>query len=258
MKEKRYRFSYQTVVSYFRSVSHHHFLLRCFPHNCGCQKVLEQQFYMLDSTSIHQSKDIFGNSIQYGTMMDKHDLFVVALSGIVDCQKYIIEDQKPSYLFVVPTKLTQVNKKMITFGLKVASLGSHLEQAQALASEIYGFLSYSTGATSTQTSAAECFDLERGVCQDYTHLLIALCRHRGIYARYVAGFVVGTGETHAWVEVYSNGAWYGIDPTHNLLVEYGYIKISHGRDASDCSVVRGMHRGEASHTTQVRVVVEEI
>lgn len=254
----RYRFSYQTVVSYLRSVSHHHFLLRCLPQNIGHQKIIEQQLYLMSSIDFKESKDVFGNAIQYGSMMDKHDLFVVSSIGIIECNEYVIPEESPSYIFLVQTRLTQVNKKMTTFGSAIADKDSSLLTALALASEINGFLRYIPGATDTETTAATCFEHQNGVCQDYAHLLIALCRDRGILARYVAGFVMGTGETHAWVEVYSDGAWYGIDPTHNIQVEHGYIKVAHGRDASDCSVIRGMHRGASSHTTQVRVVVEEI
>ncbi len=81
---------------------------------------------------------------------------------------------------------------------------------------------------------------------------------RSLHARYVMGYVIGEGETHAWVEVWSDGAWYGVDPTHNCVVESGYIKVAHGRDAADCSVVRGMRKGVSATASQVRVVVEEI
>ena len=43
------------------------------------------------------------------------------------------------------------------------------------------------------------FSQKQGVCQDYAHILIAMCRHIGIFARYVNGFLIGEGETHAWV-----------------------------------------------------------
>ena len=67
--------------------------------------------------------------------------------------------------------------------------------------------------------------LGKGVCQDYSHILIALCRKYKIPARYVVGMIIGEGATHAWVEVYYDGCWYGLDPTHNKEVDDYFIKI---------------------------------
>ncbi len=158
--------------------------------------------------------------------------------------------------------MTRVDTAMLGFGrsVEVTPQMSHIDQALALTYAIFTRLEYTPGVTTFRTTAAESFALGCGVCQDFAHILISLCRERGIMARYVVGFLVGEGETHAWVEVYSpeEGAWYGIDPTHNKLIEYEYIKIAHGRDAEDCSVTRGVHRGGAGHTTQVKVLVESL
>lgn len=54
------------------------------------------------------------------------------------------------------------------------------------------------------------------MCQDESHVMIALCRLSGLTARYAAGFLYGEGESHAWVEVLHNGRWYGLDPTNAI------------------------------------------
>lgn len=117
---------------------------------------------------------------------------------------------------------------------------------------------YSPGSTQIDTTAIEVFQQRKGVCQDYAHILIAMCRACGIPARYVNGFMQGVGVTHAWVEVLVNGEWRGIDPTNNRLIEYGYIKLAHGRDAMDCRVNRGVFTGNATEQTEIRVIVEEL
>jgi transglutaminase-like putative cysteine protease len=101
-------------------------------------------------------------------------------------------------------------------------------------------MKYTQGATTTSTTAGEALALGKGVCQDFAHILIALCRLSGILARYTAGFMEGEGSAHAWVEYYENGSWRAVDPTHNRLVETGYIKLSHGWDFGDCSIERGV------------------
>ena len=115
-----------------------------------------------------------------------------------------------------------------------------------------------TGVSKTETIASEALARKQGVCKDYAHILIAMCRANGIYSRYVNGFLMGEGATHAWVEFFDNDGWYAIDPTHNRMIDYGYIKVAHGRDAGDCSLNRGVFNGTTNQLTEIRVIVEEI
>ncbi len=239
-------------------VSAYHFLLRCTPCDLPSQRVSEHQLHLLAPAKITLDSDCFGNTIHYGYLNELHDIFVVASNGVVECSEYRIEDPALKPLYRAESHLTQVDRAIAEFGDSIYCEGSPLEISMALSAALHDHMSYSAGKTSVSTTAADSFSYAEGVCQDFSHILLALCRNRAIYARYVVGFLVGTGETHAWVEVWSEGAWYGIDPTHNRKVEWGYIKLSHGRDAADCSVIRGAKRGLASHTTQIRVVVEQI
>ena len=95
------------------------------------------------------------------------------------------------------------------------------------------------------------------MCQDYTHIMLGLCRQLGIPARYVAGFMIGEGATHAWLEVYARGHWIGIDPTNNRIVDDMYIKMSEGRDASDCIVDKGLFFGNVQQKQSVFVKVTQ-
>ncbi len=254
----RYRYSYHTIVRYSSNISHHHFLIRCTPREDGNQHIVEQNLNLLSPTHLSEAKDYLGNTIHYGAMMGRHDIFVIASSGIVECSEYRIEDSTPNHIFLHPTATTTCDRSMGHFTDVIATSGSKLEQAIALSAAIYNYMSYTLGVTDSQTLGMESFRLRAGVCQDFAHILIAMCRRRGIYARYVAGFLIGTGETHAWVEVYNQGAWYGIDPTHNTIITSGYIKVAHGRDATDCSVSRGVHRGCVDQNTEVRVILEPL
>ncbi len=258
---RKYRYSYHTVVSYDSMVTQHHFQLRTTPRQDSHQKVVANVVDHLTQMSIRVDEDCFGNPIQYGLMPYPHDLFVAASQGVVECESYRVCEPKPTPLFVAATKMTQMSPQLTEFSRSIDMVsGGAVDRAQRVAQAIYSYMIYEGGATTIETTAAQCFDMGRGVCQDFAHILIAICRNYAIFARYCVGFLVGTGETHAWVEVYSeeDGAWYGIDPTHNRVIEYDYIKIAHGRDASDCSVIRGVHMGAAAHTTQVRVVVEPL
>lgn len=117
---------------------------------------------------------------------------------------------------------------------------------------------YEKAVTDCKTTAEEAWSLRRGVCQDYAHILIALCRLMGIPARYAAGFMVGEGESHAWVEILSNGRWYGLDPTNDLVVNDDYIRLGVGRDAADCTLNRGIVIGGGTQTQRAAAAVREI
>lgn len=90
----------------------------------------------------------------------------------------------------------------------------------------------------------------------YSHILISLCHMEKIPARYVVGMLEGEGLSHAWVEIYENGMWIGLDPTNDLVVGEQHIKVSSGRDYGDCTINQGIFTGAASQTQTASVVVE--
>ena len=70
--------------------------------------------------------------------------------------------------------------------------------------------------------------------------------------------MLGEGATHAWIEVYADGRWIPLDPTHNRAVDDTYIKISAGRDAQDCTINQGVFMGGGKQQQEINVIVEEI
>lgn len=116
---------------------------------------------------------------------------------------------------------------------------------------------YQRGVTDIGTGAEDAFTYGRGVCQDYAHIMLAILRCRKIPCRYVTGMMEGEGESHAWVEVYTNGFWLPLDPTNDLVVTDRHIRIAHGRDYSDCLVNRGIFVGNAGQRQEITVTVEE-
>ena len=126
-----------------------------------------------------------------------------------------------------------------------------LEKAKVLCAKVHDHFTYTPGETNVMTTAGEAYAAGKGVCQDYAHVLIALCRMAGMPARYVSGLFVGEGASHAWAEIWMDGLWYGIDPTHNRLTDETYLKLCTGRDYSDCPIERGVFSGWAEQTQKV-------
>lgn len=212
---------------------------------------------MHPSDGVTHETDTWGNPIQYGNRIDPHDSFVFVSIGEADLSPYQLPDKEPTPLFLLPSKLTTATNSMVEIA-QAFTQKSALSQACALSTWVYQHMHYQPGSTQSSTTAAEALAQGKGVCQDYAHILLALCRTAHIPARYVNGFMEGEGATHAWVEVYDQSAWWGIDPTNNRQIEWGYIKLSHGRDAEDCPVNRGVFTGTATQTAEIRVIVEEL
>jgi transglutaminase-like putative cysteine protease len=131
-------------------------------------------------------------------------------------------------------------------------------------------LSYAPGTTYVGMPVDDVLSAGEGVCQDYAHLGIALCRAAGIPARYVSGYLFAvddsTGEagteervvvqTHAWVEAALPGmGWHALDPTNRQPVGERHVKIGHGRDYEDVPPLRGAFSGPPQHTMDVHVEI---
>ena len=125
---------------------------------------------------------------------------------------------------------------------------------------------YLPNATNVDTPLAEFVAAGAGVCQDYTHAMLALCRQAGIPARYVSGYVhanpsgelqlLGSEGSHAWVEAFLPGnGWVGFDPTNGRPVEEAYVKIGVGTDYDDVPPVWGLRRGGGHGQMEVEVSV---
>jgi transglutaminase-like putative cysteine protease len=101
----------------------------------------------------------------------------------------------------------------------------------------------------------------RGVCQDFAHVMIGLCRSLKIPALYVSGYFAteNASATHAWVEVLlPRIGWVGLDPSHNCLVNETYIKIAVGRDYNDVPPVAGDYKGTTDRKLDVKVEIKRL
>jgi transglutaminase-like putative cysteine protease len=104
--------------------------------------------------------------------------------------------------------------------------------------------------------------LRAGVCQDFAHVMLGLCRCIGIPARYASGYFLNSdrkpGEmeaSHAWIEAFIPGhGWAAYDPTHARRPDERYVKVAVGRDYADIRPVSGTYRG--AKTSELRVEVE--
>ncbi|MDD3077762.1 MAG: transglutaminase family protein [Paludibacter sp.] len=255
----RYRYKYKTHITFSENIFSHHFLLRGIPMESESQKIIQSECSVMPGDQKSFGLDTFGNTVVSGYIGEYHNFFEFSSEGIVDVyQNKISEKLNP--LFLYSSKLTQSmsNVSEICSTIRFSESQSVHEKIFIISNEISKALAYMPGVTSVHTSADDALKIGKGVCQDFAHVMIAVCRNFGIAARYVNGFMEGEGYTHAWIEYYCKDAWYGFDPTHNRPADPGYIKLAHGRDYEDCALDKGVFKGLTQQKLEVYLKVEQI
>ncbi|MBX7209358.1 MAG: transglutaminase family protein [Verrucomicrobiaceae bacterium] len=139
------------------------------------------------------------------------------------------------------------------------------EVAESIMHLVHREWTYAPAATHAQTHMDEVLFDRRGVCQDFAHVMLGMCRALDIPARYVSGYLYngprgtlrGAQASHAWCEVWLPGrGWFGLDPTNNTLADERYVKIATGRDYDDAAPIRGSFSGPPGATAALDVTVE--
>lgn len=259
----RLEYKYSTRVEFGTDIERHNILLRCQPATEGFQQIVSEMVYFDDGYWLKEGHDGFGNRIITGGTDLLHSTLKYTSLGVVEETTYCIPDSEPHPMFSLPSRLT-----LPPIVLWTDDSAGFLDRCLAIMHRVHRHITYTPCATTLQTTAQEVWLSRKGVCQDYAHLMVALCRSAGMPARYVCGLMAGEGQTHAWVEVHDGMCWYAFDPTNDTAIATGYIKIAHGRDALDCPVSRGtysLHRGAPStganrgtEKTIINVTVKEI
>ena len=259
---KKLLVDYTTKLEFSGPVVDHHFLLRCLPQENSQQQIHSLSFSIEPDAWHAREVDSFGNQVVVGHLMEPHSSFSWSVRAIafVDHEHRKQMPYKPLYRY--PSALTVPGPSVEGLVEEVRSsvrsnraIQSPIEVATHSMGMLYERFAYVPGVTTVRTTAEEALSGGRGVCQDFAHILIAVCRRLGIMARYVAGMLIGEGATHAWVEVYQAGRWWELDPTHNRPVDSDYVRIAHGRDYSDCMLDIGVFRGDV---TQRQTVVARL
>lgn len=244
-------------------VQNHYFAFRAFPCNTARQRITGPEMTLFPEKPVSYGTDSFGNKYMYGSIIEPHSEFSINLSGQAETGLEIFEEKADVYdskvlIYRNQSYYTRFGEALTKFHDEIAPSFSKpvYDRIYEYMNTIYENFSYEQNVTDVNTTAEEAVALKKGVCQDYAHVLLAMCRADKIPARYVVGMMTGEGASHAWIEALCNNYWYGFDPTNNLLIDDQYIKISHGRDFKDCLVNRGIFVG-GGHEQKINVRVDE-
>ena len=245
---KKLVFDYEMKLTFSSPVTDHRFQLRCVPATGPRQQVVDVDIE--PDVELETTIDSFDSVVMTGFIPQPHTIFSYSVKGIafVDNAHIKSEIYKPLYRFnsalTIPGPC--IEAMIAACRARIAGLpadATPIDQAWEVMDEVYQAFTYTPASTTIRTTAEQALAQRKGVCQDYAHVMLSVCRHVGLTARYIAGLLGGEGATHAWVEIYHDGRWIGLDPTHNRMVDDNYITIAHGRDYRDCMLDIGIFSG---------------
>jgi len=208
--------------------------------------------------SVSETSDPFGNQItELGAPVVEEWIEFRAWALVVGRSPGGVSVMAPGVVaddrLLATTALTRPDGELSGVARELAAASS---SALDLAERICGWtrhsLTYGHGVTGVHTTAAEALAGRVGVCQDYAHVMLAVCRAAGLRARYVSGHLIGEGGSHAWVEVVVTDPSGGdadrtvavaFDPTNERRADRGYFTVAVGRDYADVAPTSGTFEG---------------
>ena len=244
------------------------------------QTLLAFELQISPKATVRERRDQFGNLIYHFHLPGDHtELEIEATSAVVtypvpvplEVSADVLPDLRHRFFeYLAPTLRVPLNENWHrAFGALPLTSGAGLVgYLTAMNTYLHGRFRYAPSATDVNTPLTEFAQHSSGVCQDFAHAMLALCRASGIPARYVSGYIhssprgdetlIGAEASHAWVEAFLPGnGWVGFDPTNGCLVTEAHVKIGYGRDYDDLPPVRGLRRGGSGGKLEVVVEVRK-
>ncbi|MBK5188399.1 MAG: transglutaminase family protein [Gemmatimonadaceae bacterium] len=235
------------------------------------------------SGSVRRYTDGFGNRAHLITVAKAHRMLeVVTRCDVVTTlmDPFSPPAQRPRALtpaeladYLSPSALVPVSAELAAMAapFRPSSPEGTFEAVRLLSKHVHDEFTYTRNVTTVATTVEDVLRHRTGVCQDFAHLLIGLCRSIGIPARYVSGYTVSNGAggasahiadteaSHAWAEAYTPvHGWRGFDPTNDLVASTAHIKMAIGRDYADVPPTRGTFRGHADERLTVTVETRQV
>jgi transglutaminase-like putative cysteine protease len=266
----RIQINHLTTYSYEQPVRYGIQELRLTPRETHGQKVLEWQ---IDAPGIDGAPgwiDAWGNTVRLTNQTRERSEVSIGVKGTIETNSTdgivgILQGENTSRLFVRFTPLTEPGPGITRIAERLRGRHrDHVALYHAMMEELREELTFDTTRTHSETTAAEAFKNGHGVCQDFSHIFISICRILGQPARYVTGYLVmdDAGNVadahHAWVEAEVAGlGWVGFDPTNGISPDEKYVRLACGLDASSAAPIRGIRRGRGNEILNVSVTVSQ-
>jgi transglutaminase-like putative cysteine protease len=256
--------------------------VRLRPIEDDTQRCAEFKLRMTPGATPREYGDFYGNSVHYFEVIEPHSKLIIEAISTVETtsmparppvprvalqdlersseREMLAEFYNSSHYVPLEVELWREAQDALVEGRSdvwgdVRRLGQH----------VYRRFAYRPKTTGVNTRATDVLKLRMGVCQDFAHVHLGLCRSVGIPARYVSGYFFNNTRrpreieaSHAWIEAWVPGyGWASYDPTHDRPADDRYIKVAVGRDYADIRPVNGTYRGPPTRSLRVEVSVRE-
>jgi transglutaminase-like putative cysteine protease len=256
--------------------------VRLRPIDDAFQKCVNFDLRLEPTATPQEYSDFYGNTIHYFDIAEGHTKLIVEAQSLVETTP---NDDRPSVPSVSSSDLEHSAEREMFAEFYTSSHYVPLEvelwrEAQdalcdgradvwnevcRLGRHIYRTFAYKPKTTGVSTRANDALKLRMGVCQDFAHVHLGLCRSLGIPARYVSGYFFNTTRrpreieaSHAWIEAYvPSFGWAAFDPTHDRPADDRYVKVAVGRDYADIRPINGTYRGAPTRSLKVDVKVRQ-
>ena len=274
---------HRTTYSYPSPVTQSYNELRLHPLSNDWQKCISTTLSILPICRPQSYLDLNGNIVHFFELPEEHHKLVIEARSFVetisqvDYQNfpYGVNLSKLSKMEGIPefrdylqtSTYVEMNPEVWRMAVDIQDGSNDVFQTAYQVMEfIYQNFEYCKSTTTVDTHANEVLKTRRGVCQDFAHAALALCRCLGIPSRYVSGYFYdcsrdrrmrGAEASHAWIEVMVSGhGWFGLDPTNNRVVDGTYVILGTGRDYRDVAPVTGSYYGPSPDGFEVTVRVK--
>ena len=250
--------------------------VRLQPMNAEGQNIEAFDLKVQPTARLRQYKDFYSNVVHHFEVPEPHEVLVIEskVRALTQAPAQLPDAIKPFPLhrigeaasafrchdFLNASKFVDVEPETWRLALDAVNGETDAWQAaQAVVGFVNGYLKYASNSTSVHTHMREVLTHRQGVCQDFAHVALGLCRAIKIPALYVSGYLAteAASATHAWIEVFiPEVGWRGMDPTHKRQVDETYLKLAVGRDYADVAPVSGHYKGTQDRKMEVTVKIQ--
>lgn len=288
-----FQIHHRTTYRYAGEASESFMEARLTPVSDERQRLISRHFTTTPSGRVNRYADYFGNTVESFAVAHRHGELILDSRSEVETRPWSppaaaldisISEARQIYRgnkldlfeFLMPSPAIPMSAPVHRLANRFFKPGHTLGEALLRLNHwIKTDFAYRPGSTRIDTSVAQVLAQKAGVCQDFAQVMIAILRSAELPARYVTGYIetesqriasesarpsaalVGSAESHAWVEVcLPGGAWWPLDPTNDCVVGERHVKISIGRDYLDATPTRGVFKG--TYTQKLGVSVSMI
>lgn len=278
-----YTIRHVTTFRYDAPISESVMEVRMQPRTEDAQRCHSFDLRVDPRAAVSAYRDHLDNIVHHFDLPGEHDRLVITAESLVERDPGpLLPDALPAdawqeldrltaegdyWDFLMPSQFARPTPLLRELGrlLNIHRRDDPLSLLREINTAIFNTFSYVPQSTRVDSPIDDALRERQGVCQDYSHVMIALARELGIPCRYVSGYLFHRTDsadrsaqdaTHAWVEaLLPDWGWIGFDPTNNLLAGERHLRAAVGRDYADVPPTRGVFKGAAATELEVAVQV---